>query len=200
MSIYFDFLDPLPVPVVAGLIGVESSDLTGTVRGLLLSAGAGDSVRLYLWDGSDGVVWGTVPDAALSPGALEEAVSQSGFEGVSFAFDDVAVDPLYGQLFPLSILPTELPELPVLSASIPASDADRLMVSLASTSTHGIGTRSLTARRSSPRRRRIAPSTSIPTGRSSTAGARSPRWSSPPRRKPRRHRRPRWAPSSCSRR
>lgn len=130
VSIYFDFLDPLPVPVVAGLIGVESSDLTGTVRGLLLSAGAGDSVRLYLWDGSDGVVWGTVPDAALSPGALEEAVSQSGFEGVSFAFDDVAVDPLYGQLFPLSILPTELPELPVLSASIPASDADRLMVSL----------------------------------------------------------------------
>ena len=33
VSIYFDFLDPLPVPVVAGLIGVESSDLTGTVRG-----------------------------------------------------------------------------------------------------------------------------------------------------------------------
>ena len=123
-SAYFDFLESLPLSVLAGLIGVEETSLTGSARCLLLASGEDGSVRLYLWDGADAVFKGDVPSTALSADSLTDAVNLSGFGGVSFAFDNVEADPLYGELFPLSILPTELPELPVLSASSPLSETD----------------------------------------------------------------------------
>ena len=127
VSIYFDFLDPLPLSVLTEMIGVEDAALTGSARCLLLSAGADETVWLYLWDGADSVRSGTVSASVLSREALAETVSQSGYSGVSFAFDDVEADPLYSQLFPLSVLPTELPELPVLSAVSPLSETDWLL-------------------------------------------------------------------------
>ena len=126
-SICFDFLNPLPLSVLAELIGAEGTALTGSARCLLLSSGAENSVRLYLWDGADGVFCGTVPYTSLSAETLTERVSQTGMEGVSFAFDDVEVNPLYGSLFPLSLLPTELPDLPALSAAAAAVDTDQLL-------------------------------------------------------------------------
>ena len=126
-SIYFDFLHSLPLQVLAGLIGVEDTDWTQSVRCLLLSADEDGSVRLYLWDGEDAVSSSTIPSTSLSLETLTETVSQSGFESVSFAFEDVAVDTQYGALFPLSILPTELPQLPILSASSPLSETDWLL-------------------------------------------------------------------------
>ena len=127
LSIYFDFLDPLPLSVLTEMIGVGDAALTGSARCLLLSAGADETVWLYLWDGADSVRSGTVSASVLSREALAETVSQSGYSGVSFAFDDVEADPLYSQLFPLSVLPTELPELPVLSAVSPLSETDWLL-------------------------------------------------------------------------
>ena len=126
-SIYFDFLNPLPLQVISELIGAEGSDLSGQARCLLLSVGTGDSARLYVWDGADTVLSGTVSAASLSAEALTERVSQSGFEGVSFAFDDVGADPLYAALFPLSLLPTEPPDLPVLSAASSLTETDWLL-------------------------------------------------------------------------
>ena len=46
VSIYFDFLDPLPLSVLTEMIGVEDAALTGSARCLLLSAGADETVRL----------------------------------------------------------------------------------------------------------------------------------------------------------
>ena len=94
-----------------------------------LSAGADGSVQLYLWDGADAVFTSAVPSTSLSSETLTESVSQSGLAGVFFAYEDAEADARYGALFPLSILPAELPELPVLSASTPLSDTDRLLVS-----------------------------------------------------------------------
>ena len=116
-SIYFDFLNPLPLQVLAELTGAEGTALEGNARCLLLAAGADGSVHLYVWDGADTVLTGTVASTALSIDSLTEAVSQSGMGSVSFAFEVVEMEPLYGKLFPLSILPTELPQLPVLSAA-----------------------------------------------------------------------------------
>ena len=126
-SVYFDFLEPLPLSVLAGLIGVDETPLTGDARCLLLAAQEDETVWLYLWDGAESFFKSAVPATSLSADTLTEAAGQSGFGGVSFAFDDVEVDPLYGELFPLSILPTELPELPVLSAASPLSDTDWLL-------------------------------------------------------------------------
>ena len=103
--------------MLAELTGAEGTALEGNARCLLLAAGADGSVHLYVWDGADTVLTGTVASTALSIDSLTEAVSQSGMGSVSFAFEVVEMEPLYGKLFPLSILPTELPQLPVLSAA-----------------------------------------------------------------------------------
>ena len=182
-SIYFDFLNPLPLQVLAELTGAEGTALEGNARCLLLAAGADGSVHLYVWDGADTVLTGTVASTALSIDSLTEAVSQSGMGSVSFAFEVVEMEPLYGKLFPLSILPTELPQLPVLSA--------------ASTSTRGSAMRRPTARRSSPRSKPIAPFTSVPPGRSPTAAEQMLRWRSPHRRRSPLRRKPCWVPVSC---
>ena len=128
-SIYFDFLNPLPLQVLAELIGVEDTAWEQAVRCLLLSAGSDGSVQLYLWDGGEAVFTSTVPSTSLSLAALTESVGQSGYDSVFFAFEDADADAQYGALFPLSILPAELPELPNLSASFPLTDTDRLLVS-----------------------------------------------------------------------
>ena len=111
-SIYFDFLNPLPLQVLAELTGAEGTALEGNARCLLLAAGADGSVHLYVWDGADTVLTGTVASTALSIDSLTEAVE---------------MEPLYGKLFPLSILPTELPQLPVLSAASSISGTDWLL-------------------------------------------------------------------------
>lgn len=126
-SVYFDFLDPLPLSVLAEYAGAEDTVLTGTARCLLLSLGTEGSVRLYLWDGADDVRSGPVPSSALSPETLADLVAQPGMGGVSFAFDDVEVDPLYGELSPLSLLPMELPELPDLSVSSALPETEQLL-------------------------------------------------------------------------
>ena len=159
VSIYFDFLDPLPLSVLTEMIGVEDAALTGSARCLLLSAGADETVRLYLWDGADSVRSGTVSASVLSREALAETVSQSGYSGVSFAFDDVEADPpVQSALSPSRSWPTELPELPVLSAVFPPlRDGLAPAGPSASTSIPGSGMWRRTAPRWSPRRRQTAP-------------------------------------------
>ena len=192
-SIYFDFLNPLPLQVLAELTGAEGTALEGNARCLLLAAGADGSVHLYVWDGADTVLTGTVASTALSIDSLTEAVSQSGMGSVSFAFEVVEMEPLYGKLFPLSILPTELPQLPV-HPSPARTGCWRLS---ASTSTRGSAMRRPTARRSSPRSKPIAPFTSVPPGRSPTAAEQMLRWKSPHRRRSPLRRKPCWVPVSC---
>ena len=139
-SIYFDFLNPLPLQVLAELTGAEGTALEGNARCLLLAAGADGSVHLYVWDGADTVLTGTVASTALSIDSLTEAVSQSGMGSVSFAFEVVEMEPLYGKLFPLSILPTELPQLPVLSAASSISGTDWLLAAFGFNITYRSGT------------------------------------------------------------
>ena len=73
-SIYFDFLNPLPLQVLAELIGVEDTAWEQAVRCLLLSAGADGAVQLYLWDGGEAVYTSAVPSTSLSLAALTESV------------------------------------------------------------------------------------------------------------------------------
>ena len=127
VSVAIQHLNPLPLQVLAELTGAEGTALEGNARCLLLAAGADGSVHLYVWDGADTVLTGTVASTALSIDSLTEAVSQSGMGSVSFAFEVVEMEPLYGKLFPLSILPTELPQLPVLSAASSISGTDWLL-------------------------------------------------------------------------
>ena len=196
-SIYFDFLNPLPLQVLAELTGAEGTALEGNARCLLLAAGADGSVHLYVWDGADTVLTGTVASTALSIDSLTEAVSQSGMGSVSFAFEVVEMEPLYGKLFPS---PSCRRSYRSCRSSLPLHPSPartgcwRLS---ASTSTRGSAMRRPTARRSSPRSKPIAPFTSVPPGRSPTAAEQMLRWRSPHRRRSPLRRKPCWVPVSC---
>ena len=115
---------------------------------------------------------------------------------VSFAFEVVEMEPLYGKLFPLSILPTELPQLPVLSAASSISGTDWLLAAFG----FNINTRERYAEADGTEvitEVEADPFTSAPPGRSPTAAEQMLRWRSPHRRRSPLRRKPCWVPVSC---
>lgn len=117
-SVYCDFLEPLPLPVLAGLVGA-SLDSSLSVRRLAVSpqeAGA----ALYLWCEGDVCQRGT---SAVSAEELDQVVSGYELNGAYFALDGEG--PESAALDPCSLFPLEPPALPVFSsaAALPGSDA-----------------------------------------------------------------------------
>lgn len=125
-SIYYDFLSPLPLAVLADIVGTSASTMT-PIRSLLLSD-TGSSVKLYLWDGEE--TWYTA-SAITTQEDLERVVNQYEFGKALFAFDRAETDPAYSTIEPLSLLPLELtPEFPILEAQNPLTETDTLLTSL----------------------------------------------------------------------
>ena len=126
-SVYYDFLSPLPLSILAGLTGVTLEDSGLSVRRLLL-AGTGDqAVQLWLWDGGEACFRSST---AVSPARLEEIIGSYEVGNAFFAVDDLESDEHYASLSPCSLFFTELPELPDLNASNPLTDDDRLLSAL----------------------------------------------------------------------
>ena len=130
VSVYCDFLRPLPLSVLLGLVSAPATEKGDalewpSVRCAAL-AGETDAVWLYLWDGADGYFrLATV----LALGELEEAAARRGaLSPAFFAMDRTGA--LYQNVFPLSLFLEETPRLPVLSAVRGIPDADRLLTAL----------------------------------------------------------------------
>ena len=119
VSVYCDFLEPLPLPVLAGLVGA-SLDSGMSVRRVVISALESGSAALYLWCEGDVCQRGT---SAVSAEELDQVVSGYEFNGAYFALDSEGPDT--SGLAPCSLFPLEPPSLPVLSsaAALPSSDA-----------------------------------------------------------------------------
>lgn len=123
-SVYFDFLEPLPLPVLAGLVGA-SLDSEISARRLAVSArGEGEAV-LYLWDGEENCRRGRT---AVSAAELEGVVGGYELNGASFAMDGAG--PESARMEPCSLFPLEPPELPVLDSSAALPDKDALLTAL----------------------------------------------------------------------
>lgn len=122
-SIYYDFLVPLPLPVLAELVRADAEESVSARR--LILAGEGDGVSLYLWDDAAGYYR---CDTALSPEILEQTVNQYELGNAFFAFE--SSDPYVQSVSPYSLFLDPEPVLPELSISIPLSDSDRLLLSL----------------------------------------------------------------------
>ena len=125
-SVYYDFLSPLPLSILSELVGGEE-DGTVCVRQLVLSAVSG-SVRLYTWDGED--VFLSCPVPPISADDLTEVANGCSFGVAAFAFDEAELEPDYGRIAPCSLLLSELPDLPALSAANPLSSTDELLIGL----------------------------------------------------------------------
>ena len=123
-SVYYDFLSPLPLSVVADLVRAEGED-TVSARRLVVAEEDSETVSLYLWDGGDGVFRCAT---ALTPETLEETVSRYELGNAFFAFE--SPDPNAGAAEPASLFLETPPALPELSITIPLSDTDRLLLAL----------------------------------------------------------------------
>lgn len=124
-SVYYDFLSPLPLSVIAGLVDAEW-DVDLSARWLVVS-GQEDKVLLYLLDDAGRYLRCTT---AVSTSDLDEAVSHYELGNDIFAFDMAQADSHYQDIAPCSLLPAELPALPCLSAGTPLSDTSWLLNAL----------------------------------------------------------------------
>ncbi|WP_325200690.1 hypothetical protein [Oscillibacter sp.] len=126
-SLYYDFLEPLPLSVLAGLLGggeevSPREDLSA--RRLLIVPQEGGAV-LYLWDGGESCFRAST---AVSADSLEQVVSRYELGDASFAMDGGGLE---RELDPCSLLPAQPPELPAYTLGDPlAGGTDWLLSAL----------------------------------------------------------------------
>lgn len=125
-SVYYDFLEPLPLSVLAGLVGGTAGEDGISARRLVV-ASQSDSVYLYLWDGGSSYLRCTT---AVSTENLETAIGNYELGSARFAFDDADPALHSEEVAPYSLFLAEEPELPVLSATASLADTDALLNTL----------------------------------------------------------------------
>lgn len=125
-SIYYDFLNPQPLSILATELGAEVTSDT-FVRSLLLSDNGANSIQLYFWDGADSF---QVCATALTPSDLDALIGQYEQGNAFFASDRAALDETFAALAPWSLFLQTTPELPVLSAQPMQTDTDALLTAL----------------------------------------------------------------------
>ena len=123
VSVYYDFLRPLPLELLAGLTGSTLKAGSQSVRGLLLSA-SGKSVTLYLWDGNTAY---SQCSTYVTLENLQELVGSYELGNAFFAFE---LGTKYTSFAPLSLFITGDRTVRVLSASTGPSDTDVLLTAL----------------------------------------------------------------------
>lgn len=124
-SVYFDFLSPLPLSILAEICGTTGPD-SPSARCLVVSGGD-DPVSLFLWDGGDTYLRCST---AVSLKSLEQTVGQYELGNAVFAMDLAESDPNAGELAPCSLFLNETPQLPSLSSETPAYDDSLLLAAL----------------------------------------------------------------------
>jgi len=127
-SVYYDFLAPLPLSILGGLVGAEGDDAV-SVRYLVVTAEE-EQVLLYLWDGDALYLTGAT---ALSAGDLDSLIVSYEQGNAFFALDGIEEYADYTpSLHPLSLfLPDMDLALPLLTAGNSFADSDTLLSSLA---------------------------------------------------------------------
>ncbi len=123
-SVYCDFIESLPLPVLAGLTGA-SLDAGLSVRRVVISARGEGGAVLYLCDGAGNCQRG---DSAVPLEDLSGIVDSYELNGAFFAADDP--DPTAAGVSPVSLFPLELPALPVFSAAAALPESDKLLPAL----------------------------------------------------------------------
>ena len=121
-SLYCDFLTPLPLSLLAGLMDTSAAD-ERSVRSMAL-AREKNVINLYLWDGGGEYVR---RPTAVSRRELEELVSRCELGNGAFALDLYDTESLYQKISPLSLLPETLPSLPVYASAVGLPDTGQLL-------------------------------------------------------------------------
>ena len=126
-SVYYDFLMPLPLSVLSGLVGGTSSEEHITARQLVLSTTERDTVQLVIGDGEG--VW-LQCDTAVSSSDLTNVLNHFELGNGYFAHDYTVLSDHYSRIAPTSLFLEELPQLPVLSVTSQLSNEGNLLETL----------------------------------------------------------------------
>lgn len=127
-SVYYDFLQPLPLSVLGGFVGAKGTDNI-SARHLVVTSLDGNQVLLYLWDHAGRFLCGVT---ALSPQELETIIGGYEQGNAMFAFDPEDRYADYAKsIHPLSLfLPEAQPQPSVLSAATAFSNLDQVLSAL----------------------------------------------------------------------
>lgn len=128
-SLYYDFLEPLPLSVLAGLLGggEEVSPREDLSARRLLVAARDGGVILYLWDGGENCFQAST---AVSADSVGQVISRYELGDASFAMDAAPGGPAR-TLDPCSLLPEQAPSLPAFTLGDPlAGGTDWLLSAL----------------------------------------------------------------------
>jgi len=126
-SLYYDFLEALPLSVLAGLLGGGEEVPADLSARRLLIAPQDSGALLYLWDGGETCFRAAT---AVSADSLSQVIGRYELGGASFAMDAAPGSP-ERELDPCSLLPGELPSFPAFTVEDPLSaSADWLLSAL----------------------------------------------------------------------
>lgn len=120
VCVYYDFFEPLPLELLAGLTGTSLSGGGQSARAVLLSIRDG-GVALDVWDGNDGFFRCTT---YVTPETLTELTANYPLGNAAFAFE---MGDEYDGLAPLTLFISAADSVPVLAVSAGPSDPDALM-------------------------------------------------------------------------
>ena len=124
-SVYYDFLNPLPLSVLADFTGTDV-DHTAHARSLVVAPGE-KGVELYVWDGEKTY---RRYATAVSKESLESVVNQYEMGNAQFAFDGLDEEGNLPEVSPYALFLEKTPELEVLTEMTPAVDAEEILVKL----------------------------------------------------------------------
>lgn len=123
VSVYYDFLQPLPLELLAGLTGSSPKTAGLSARSLLLSV-EGSGVTLYLWDGNRTY---SKCSTYVTSENVQEVVGSYELGNAFFAFE---LGAKYTDFAPLCLFINTERTAPVLSASSGPSDMSALLTVL----------------------------------------------------------------------
>lgn len=127
-SVYYDFLQPLPLSVLSMLVGLQgSSDDSGVLARYVVISELDSTVSLLIWDGADSFLR---CETGVKSSRLQDVISSYELGNAAFAFDLVQSDPVFEDISPCSLFVSPMPQFQTLNVSAREDDTSSLLSAL----------------------------------------------------------------------
>lgn len=127
-SVYYDFLQPLPLSVLSTLAGLEDSSADTDIRARYVAISElNDTVSLLLWDGADTFLQ---CETSVKSSRLQDVISSYELGNAAFAFDLVHSNPDFENISPCSLFVSPMPQFQTLDVSPSEEDTSALLSAL----------------------------------------------------------------------